>query len=99
MRDVEEMLAHHRVLKHKLPIPEGLTSEQIVDRLRESDLLAGDIKEIPREGSLYPDTYVFERGDSRNALLAHMGAEMKRAADAVGRSARPTCRSSRRANW
>ena len=78
MRDVEEMLAHHRVVKHKLPIPEGLTSEQIVQRLRDSDLMTGDIKDLPREGSLYPDTYVFERGDSRNALLAHMAAEQTR---------------------
>ena len=72
MREVEDILARHRVVRHKLPIPEGLTSEQIVERLRESDLLAGDIKDTPREGSLFPDTYVFERGDSRAALIAHM---------------------------
>jgi len=78
MREVEDMLAHHRVLRHKLSVPEGLTSEQIVQRLRDDDLLAGDIKETPREGSLYPDTYVFERGESRQALLDHMGGEQKR---------------------
>jgi UPF0755 protein len=83
MREVEDTLAHHRVVKHKLPIPEGLTSEQIVDRLRDSDLLSGEIKETPREGSLYPDTYIFERGDSRNALLAHMAAEMKKVTETV----------------
>ncbi len=75
MREVEELLARHRVVRHKLSIPEGLTSEQIIERIRESDLLAGDIKETPREGSLFPDTYVFERGDSRGALIAHMTAE------------------------
>jgi UPF0755 protein len=79
MREVEDLLSHHRVLRHKLPIPEGLTSEQIVERLRDSDLLAGDLKEIPREGSLYPDTYVFERGDSRAALIAHMEAAQTKA--------------------
>jgi UPF0755 protein len=83
MRDVEDMLSHHRVLKHKLPVPEGLTSEQIVERLNDSDLLAGDIKETPREGSLLPDTYVFERGDSRNALLAHMAAAMTKEVSAI----------------
>ena len=83
MRDVEDMLAHHRVVKHKLSIPEGLTSDQIVDRLRDSDLLIGDIKETPREGSLFPDTYVFERGDSRNALIAHMAADMTKAVAAA----------------
>ena len=83
MREVEDMLAHHRVLKHKMPIPEGLTSDQIVERLKESDLLIGDIKETPREGSLLPDTYVFERGDSRNALLAHMATAMTKAVAAI----------------
>ena len=75
MREVEDLLARHRVVRHKLSIPEGLTSEQIVERMKDSDLLVGDVKEIPREGSLYPDTYVFERGDSRAALIAHMTAE------------------------
>jgi len=83
MIDVEEMLARHRVVKHKLTIPEGLTSEQIVDRLRADDRLSGDINETPREGSLYPDTYIYERGDSRSALLAHMAAEMKKVVGAV----------------
>ena len=78
MREVEDMLVRHRVLKHKLPVPEGLTSDQIVDRMRDNDLLVGEIKETPREGSLLPDTYVFERGESRNALLAHMAAEQTR---------------------
>jgi UPF0755 protein len=78
MREVEDMLAHHRVVRHKLSVPEGLTSEQIVQRLRDDELLAGDIKETPREGSLFPDTYVFERGESRQALLDHMGVEQKR---------------------
>jgi UPF0755 protein len=74
MREVEDLLAHHRVVRHKLSIPEGLTSEQIMERIRDSDLLVGEVKDIPREGSLYPDTYVFERGDSRAALIAHMVA-------------------------
>ena len=42
---------------YKLTVPEGLTSEQIVQRLRDNDVLVGDVKEIPREGSLMPDTY------------------------------------------
>ena len=88
MRDVEDMLAHHRVLKHKLSIPEGLTSDQIVERLKDNELLIGDVKETPREGSLLPDTYVFERGDSRNALVAHMAAAMTNAVAAIWSEAR-----------
>jgi UPF0755 protein len=89
MREVEDMLAHHRVVRHKLSVPEGLTSEQIVQRLRDDDMLAGDIKETPREGSLYPDTYVFERGESRQALLDHMGVEQKRIVNEIWQKKSP----------
>jgi UPF0755 protein len=89
MREVEDMLARHKVVRHKLPIPEGLTSEQIVQRIRDSDLFSGEVKETPREGSLYPDTYVFERGDSRNALIAHMEAEQTRMVDEIWRKRSP----------
>jgi len=72
MNEIESLLAAHHVVQHKLTVPEGLTSEQIVQRLRDDDVLAGDIKEIPREGSLMPDTYYFERGDTRQSLLTRM---------------------------
>ena len=40
----------HKVVLHKLTIPEGLTSEQIVERLRDDDFLVGDIKETAARG-------------------------------------------------
>ncbi len=89
MLEVEDMLARHKVVKHKLTIPEGLTTDQIVERLRDNDLLVGEIKETPREGALYPDTYVFERGESRNAILAHMVAEMTKTVTAVWQKRAP----------
>jgi hypothetical protein len=58
--------------KSAVNIPEGLTSEQIVARLLQDDVLAGDIKEIPREGSLLPDTYIFARGVTREQMVQHM---------------------------
>jgi UPF0755 protein len=66
-----ELIAHH-VVRYKLTIPEGLTSEQIVDRLREDPVLIGEVREPPREGSLMPDTYYFERGDTRLSILSRM---------------------------
>ena len=35
MNDIENELIAHRVVRYKITIPEGLTSEQVVDRLRE----------------------------------------------------------------
>ena len=72
MNDVENELIAHRVVRYKLTIPEGLTSEQVVDRLREDTVLTGDVREVPREGSLMPDTYYFERGDTRQSIISRM---------------------------
>ncbi|MCA0320174.1 MAG: endolytic transglycosylase MltG [Proteobacteria bacterium] len=59
-------------IEYRITIPEGLTSEQIVGRLRDNDVLTGDIARIPREGSLLPDTYRFTRGTSRQQMVDQM---------------------------
>ncbi len=83
MNDIENELVAHRVVRYKLTIPEGLTSDQIVQRLREDPVLIGDIKEPPREGSLMPDTYYFERGDTRLSILARMAKMETKAIEEV----------------
>ena len=83
MNEIESLLASHKVVRHKITIPEGLTSEQIVDRLRADDVLAGEVKETPREGSLMPDTYYFERGDTRQSILARMAKAQTRIVDEI----------------
>ena len=73
-----KVLETGKAITYKVTIPEGLTSEQIVDRLSENDVLSGQIKEIPREGTLMPDTYSFERGYSREHILRDMRAAQER---------------------
>ena len=41
-------------------------------RLLESDILSGNIKDVPREGSLLPDGYYFHRGFPREQMLQRM---------------------------
>ncbi len=59
------------------PSPKGLTSEQIVARLLESKSLTGQIKEIPREGSLLPETYKYTRGATRAQIIERMQHDQK----------------------
>src|SRR5208283_1747638 len=54
------------------------TSEQIVVRLLDDDVLTGNIKEIPREGSLLPDTYNFTRGVTREQMIQRMQQAQQR---------------------
>ena len=72
LRDIVATIIDGRVVTHQLGVPEGLTSEQIVARLLEDDVLTGNIKEIPREGSLLPDTYNFTRGTTREQIIQRM---------------------------
>ncbi len=78
MADIMEMLTQGRGVLSKLTIPEGLTSLQIVEKLRAEDELVGDITDIPPEGALLPDTYRFSKGMDRRELLDRMQGEMQR---------------------
>jgi UPF0755 protein len=72
LADVVDTIIAGKVVQHTLTIPEGLTSEQIVSRLLQDNALGGQVKEIPREGSLLPETYKFIRGMSRAQIIHRM---------------------------
>jgi UPF0755 protein len=72
LADVVNTIVENKVVQHAVTIPEGLTSEQIVARLLETDALSGQIKEIPREGTLLPETYKFTRGMTREQIIQRM---------------------------
>jgi UPF0755 protein len=78
MKDVVEAIVEGKVVQHQLTIPEGLTSEQIVARLLENDILSGNIKDVPREGSLLPDSYYFHRGFTRDQMIQRMRQAQER---------------------
>ncbi len=78
LRDVIDTLVTGRQILHAITVPEGLTSEQICDRLRADDILTGDIRAVPKEGTLMPDTFKFARGTTREQLLRTMAQEQKR---------------------
>lgn len=78
MRQVVQTLVAGRTVAHRVPVPEGLTSEQIVARLNADPVLTGEITIIPAEGTLLPDTYQVSRGMDRNELLARMAAAQTR---------------------
>ena len=78
LRLVSEVLGEGRSTLQRVTVPEGLTSAQIVARLRSDPNLAGDITDIPPEGTLLPDTYKFSRGMTRQQILELMQAEQRK---------------------
>ncbi|HEX2635088.1 MAG TPA: endolytic transglycosylase MltG [Bradyrhizobium sp.] len=79
LRDVIGTIVEGKVVQHAVTIPEGLTSEQIVARLSDNDIFSGSVREIPREGTMLPETYKFPRGTSREQVIARMQQAQKRA--------------------
>ncbi|MGZ5836066.1 MAG: endolytic transglycosylase MltG [Xanthobacteraceae bacterium] len=78
LQEVIGTIIDGKVVQHSITIPEGLTSEQVVQRLLEADVLAGNIREIPREGSLQPETYRVTRGTTREQMIQRMQQAQRR---------------------
>jgi UPF0755 protein len=78
LRNVIDTIVEGKVVQHQVTVPEGLTSEQIVARLMESDVLTGNVREIPKEGTLLPETYKVTRGTTREQLIQRMQQAQKR---------------------
>ena len=78
LRDVIGTIVEGKVVQHSVTIPEGLTSEQIVARLTDNDIFSGAIREVPREGTMLPETYKFPRGTTREQVIQRMQAAQRR---------------------
>ncbi len=69
--DVFRQIEAGKVEQTFVTIPEGLTSAQAVRVLMAIPGLTGDV-DVPPEGSLLPETYLYQRGETREAVLERM---------------------------
>jgi UPF0755 protein len=74
--DILDTLQHGEVIRRFVTIPEGLPSIMVHERLMAEPLLRGEVP-VPAEGSVLPESYDFERGESRAAVIARMQKAMK----------------------
>ncbi len=77
MARVVRRMAAGEVVIHKITVVEGSTVFDVLKQLRDEPALTGAVPEALPEGSLYPETYFFNRGDTRETLLKRMQAEFK----------------------
>lgn len=75
--DVFKLLQGGRTVQRLITVPEGMPSILVHERLMAEPRLTGTIP-VPAEGSLLPDSYSFERGEPRAAVVARMQAAMKK---------------------
>lgn len=69
-------------------VPEGTPSILVHERLMSEPLLTGKI-DIPAEGSILPESYAFERGESRAAVLKRMQDAMRDVLEKAWKARKP----------
>ena len=65
-----------KTVLHRITVPEGLSVFEISNILTDSAALSGTVI-LPPEGSILPETYSFERGETRAGLVRRMMASMR----------------------
>ena len=78
LRTVLTVLRTARPVQHYLTIPEGLTAKQISSLFDRADALTGSAA-LPDEGAVLPQTYAYELGATREAVLDRARTAMDRA--------------------
>jgi len=78
IRQVIDLLSEGKTMSYRVTVPEGLTSHQIIERLKADANLSGELETVPPEGSLLPETFIVERGAPRQAIVDRMQAEARK---------------------
>jgi len=76
-------------IQYLLTVPEGMPSILVHERLMAEAALTGDVA-VPAEGSVLPDSYAFERGEPRQAVLDRMQAAMDKTLAQLWAARKPT---------
>lgn len=74
---VLSIISSDNVIRRFVTIPEGMPSIMVQERLTAQPQLTGDVA-VPAEGSVLPDSYAFENGEPREAVMRRMQAAMSR---------------------
>ncbi|MGE8132832.1 endolytic transglycosylase MltG [Novosphingobium subterraneum] len=72
---VLEILKGDKVIRRLITVPEGMPSILVAERLSANKDLTGEIS-APEEGSVLPDSYDWQKGEPRAAVLKRMQAAM-----------------------
>lgn len=85
MQALVELLQSGKVVQRRLTIPEGMTTPEVLELVRKTEALTGDITLDVKEGDLLPETYFYSRDDTRDGLLLRMKEAMEKALDEAWR--------------
>lgn len=85
-----DLLQHGRPVQRLITVTEGMPAIIVTERLAASPYLAGPVPTIA-EGSLLPDSYGYQRGEARSAVVARMQQAMTRSLASQWSKRSPDC--------
>ena len=77
MRGVVDILLSGKTVLRRLTLPEGTASAEAAALIEAAEGLVDKLSAVPAEGTLLPETYLYERGDRRNELVERMQEAMR----------------------
>jgi UPF0755 protein len=87
--DILALIQSGKTLQRFVTIPEGMPSVLVQERLMATGLLTGPAP-LPAEGSVLPDSYAYQRGEPRAAVLKRMQAAMSKTLAELWDQRKPT---------
>lgn len=67
--DAIKILSRKKPIVHRICIPEGFSVHRTLERINNNKFLQGEIENIPKEGSLMPDTYCFKYPTTKQEII------------------------------
>jgi UPF0755 protein len=75
---VLDLLRSGKTIMHRLVVPEGLTTAEIIGLIEHGEALSDAVTAPPGEGEIEPDTYFYSYGDKRQGLIDRMKRAQQR---------------------
>src|SRR5262245_46552546 len=85
MLGVLELLQSGKQVQRRLTVVEGMTTAEVIDLVKNTPALTGEITLDLKEGDLLPETYFYSRDDTRDGLLMRMKEAMDKTLDEAWR--------------
>jgi UPF0755 protein len=80
-----DLLQSGKQVQRRLTVVEGMTTPEVIELVKNTPALSGEITLDLKEGDLLPETYFYSRDDTRDGLLMRMKEAMDKTLDEAWR--------------